>query len=356
MAITIQLTEVPENEQVPSRVFTVPRTGGDFGSSFDCVLQLPDRTGKVAAKHGMFIPAKNGMTVAAVNGHAVKVNGKPLASGRNVKLEDGLMIEVADYMLLVSEPMDQFDAPGDADIELDMSAKQPDVHFSLDDDWDNDLDLAMADEKKQVQAGQKEEAHFAFNGVLVDDPFDEDPFADAELSLQGEDDDFLIREKSGQNFAQGETVARVERVAPQQEGADLVLQTTEAPVNPQVDRLMALLETQVANASEQQNRLQQALDKTLDIFLDEFSPLHLEEGYSDFATPLFTQKEAQYWRQYRKSFNRRLNKGEYHRLFKAILLENMHSDSNNSMQDSMREAMRESTQNNKSKNMQGNKD
>ncbi|WDE05320.1 hypothetical protein SG34_029215 [Thalassomonas viridans] len=347
MAITIQITEVPENEQVPSRVFTVPKTGGDFGSAFDCVLQLPDRTGKVAAKHGMFIPVKNGMTVAAVNGHPIKVNGKALASGRNIKLEDGLMIEVADYMLLVSEPMEQLDGQSqDADPGPDLSAKQADVHFSLDDDWDDDLDLAMADEKKQAQAGQKEEAHFAFNGVLVDDPFDEDPFADAELNLHSDDDGFFVEEARAGVKAEGEA-PRVERVA-QQDNADLVLQpVAEAQANPQVERLMVLLESQVANANEQQNRLQQALDKTLNIFLDEFSPVHLEESYSDFATPLFTQKEAQYWRQYRKSFNRRLNKGEYHRLFKAILLENMQGDT--------REDMHQAMQKDTHKNMQGNK-
>ncbi|WDE11965.1 hypothetical protein [Thalassomonas haliotis] len=341
MAITIQLTEVPENEQVPSRVFTVPKTGGDFGSAFDCVLQLPDRTGKVAPKHGVFIAEKNGISLAAINGHALKVNGKPLASGRNIKLEDGLMIEVADYMLLVSEPIEQVSGQQEDEFNSGpVAAKQADVHFSLEDDWDNDLDLVMAEDKKQTQAGQEEQAHFAFNGVLVDDPFDEDPFADAELSLQGENESLVFEESEGE--------PQVERVVQQDETADLVLQPRgEAPANPQVDRLMALLESQVASANEQQSRLQQALDKTLDVFLDEFSPLHLEEGYSDFATPLFTQKEAQYWRQYRKSFNRRLNKGEYHRLFKAILLENMQSD--------VRDGMNDGMQKNRSKNMQGNK-
>ncbi|WP_281561198.1 type VI secretion system-associated FHA domain protein [Thalassomonas sp. RHCl1] len=341
MAITIQLTEVPENEQVPSRVFTVPKTGGDFGSAFDCVLQLPDRTGKVAPKHGLFIPGKHGISLAAVNGHALKVNGKALASGRNIKLEDGLMIEVADYMLLVSEPLEQVNGQAEDDSNPEpVAAKQADVHFSLEDDWDNDLDLVMADDNKQNQAGQKEQAHFAFNGVLVDDPFDEDPFADAELSLQGESDGLV--------FEESEPEPKVERVAQPDDSADLVLQPLgEAPANGQVDRLMALLESQVASANEQQSRLQQALDKTLDIFLEEFSPLHLEEGYSDFATPLFTQKEAQYWRQYRKSFNRRLNKGEYHRLFKAILLENMQGDMKDNMQDSMQKS--------RSNNMQGNK-
>ena len=327
MAITIQLTEVPENEQVPTRVFTLPKTGGSFGSAFDCLLQLPDRTGKVAAKHGCFTPIKNGLTVEAVNGQKLSINGKALASGRSIKLEDGLMIEVADYMLLVSELVD--DNAQTYDEPIAVTAKQGDVHFSLDDDFDNDVDLIMAGEKKNVAAENKQQtAHFAFNGVLDDDPFDDDPFAEAELNLQQESVLFSADEQ---------VVEAVERMAdPQGSGTvdgaveSIVMQQTvvEAQTaDPKVDRLMTLLESQVLSANEQQTRLQQALDKTLSTFLDEFSPVHLEESYSDFSTPLFVQKEAQYWRQYRKSFNRRLTKGEYHRLFKAILLEHMQDDS-----------------------------
>ena len=63
--------------------------------------------------------------------------------------------------------------------------------------------------------------------------------------------------------------------------------------------------------------------KTLTTFINEFAPEHLEDVFDDFGTPFFVQKEKQYWRSYRKSFGRRLDKGEYHRLFKALLLENM---------------------------------
>lgn len=64
--------------------------------------------------------------------------------------------------------------------------------------------------------------------------------------------------------------------------------------------------------------------------MNEFSPEHLEDVFDDFGTPFFVQKEKQYWRSFRKSFNRRLDKGEYHRLFKALLIENMQGTSANS--------------------------
>lgn len=341
MTITIQLTEIPENESVTNRVFTLPQTGGNLGSAFDCTIQLPDRTGQVAAIHGRFVPHKQHMTIEAINGCKIDINGMPLASGRAVTIDDGTTLQIADYVLLISQTGQVTDTEVDMD---DAIAFNGDQHFSLDDlqaDHNDDLVMKTSNHANQQIDSTSREApqtpHFAASGVFSDDPFDEDPFNDEEISLNANPtqadsitSDNSYVEKIDQDeyqvdFDHDEQVFQPSIVKANSHQS----QESELASNPQIDKLVNLLGNQLVSANDQQAKLFKALDKTLSTFIDEFSPHHLEEVYSDFGTPMFVAKEKQYWRLYRKSFNRRLDKGEYHRLFKALLLENMQNPSAN---------------------------
>jgi len=345
MTITIQLTEIPSNETVTNRVFTLPKNGGNLGSAFDCTIQLPDRSEQVAAIHGRFIPHKQTMTLEAINGCKISINGLPLASGRAVTIDDGTIIQVADYILLVSQT-GQDEYPSSVDEEA--SALKSDSHFSLGDFQtdDSDDDLVMKNNKQTTNSydnlsqnlSQEQAPHFAASGVFSDDPFDEDPFNDEELSLNVEPEQESIDISA--SIEEG-TIEQMERQDHRDDfnydeqafqpatlqGRKLQTQDNDRTNNPQLDKLVSLLGSQLVSANDQQSNLFKALDKTLSSFLDEFSPLHLEEIYNDFGTPMFIAKEKQYWRMYRKSFNRRVDKGDYHRLFKALLLENMQNQS-----------------------------
>jgi len=347
MAITIQLTEIPQNEHVTNRVFSLPKQGGTFGSSFDCIIELPDRSGQVAATHGRFIADKSNMMVEALNGHKITINGSSLVPGRLFPIEDGSMIEVADYTMLVSL-VKSIEAEEDSDISINTKIK--DVYFSLEelnnDDFDENIKMKTNERHinrgEQMSQEQDQQPHFMNNGVFIDDPFDEDPFKDEEISLKSESEIPSVAKVSSE-----EEPSQFTKITPEFEEDDNVIfenqsiqkknvneehsntvtnnSVNSAVNNNQIDHLVRLLDTQIVSASEQQSKLFKALDKTLTTFIEEFSPAHLEDVYSDFGTPLFASKEKQYWRLYRKSFSRRLDKGEYHRLFKALLLENMQS-------------------------------
>lgn len=347
MAITIQLTEIPQNEHVTNRVFSLPKQGGTFGSSFDCMIELPDRSGQVATTHGRFVADNNTMMIEALNGNNITINGASLATGRLAPIEDGSMIEVADYTMLVSLVKS---TEAEEESETSINSKIKDVHFSLEglnnDDFDENIKMKTSqhhiNQGEQMSQDQEQQPHFINNGVFVDDPFDEDPFKDEEISIKTESEipagKINSEDQSGQfskimpEFEEENAVVFENKPLQKQ----TVTNDESNPVNnngvsnnsvsnKQLDHLVRLLDTQIVSASEQQSKLFKALDKTLTTFIDEFSPAHLEDVYSDFGTPLFASKEKQYWRLYRKSFNRRLDKGEYHRLFKALLLENMQS-------------------------------
>jgi len=344
--ITIQLTEIPANETVTTRVFSLPASGGNFGSAFDCFMPLPDRSGQVNAIHGQFVPSHQGMNIEALNGGEIRLNGISLAPGRLAAIEDGTIIEVADYTLLVSQLTDESLA-GETDEQSDVLTsdnKAAQAHFSLAGlTMDNNDDVVMntsqsGSNNQSTQAynqdSEQTNSHFSASGVFADDPFGEDPFTEEDINWQGDKQDVVSNQSEQQEGVQAElnSSAYDENLSRSQVDHQRhnnsatkaeVLPLNDYQQDGKVDQLVELLDRQLTNANEQQNMLFQALDKTLATFLDEFSPQHLEETYDDYGRPLFVGKEQQYWRLYRKSFNRRLSKGEYQRLFKALLLENM---------------------------------
>jgi len=180
---------------------------------------------------------------------------------------------------------------------------------------------------------QDKAPHFAVSGVFSDDPFEDDPFKDEDISLNVNEQASSEEKRFAQEAESIETFIAQES---DDDDTDVIfmnknlIKTADRETNHLNDdknqgitQLVSLLESQIVNNNDQQSKIFQAIDKTLTTFMNEFSPEHLEDVFDDFGTPFFVQKEKQYWRSYRKSFSRRLDKGEYHRMFKALLLENM---------------------------------
>ncbi|MCJ8295623.1 MAG: hypothetical protein MJK15_14560 [Colwellia sp.] len=342
MSITIQLTEIPANESVPNRIVTLSETGGTFGSAFDCDIQLPDRSGQVAAKHGCFVAYKDKMMIHAFAGLSISIQGVPLAPGKRAEIEDGSVIGIADYILLVSvvTNLDSEQDNNDIEIEPDKDYQAYFTHSSLDEDDLEDTIVMLDDNDGRIKGQtmtQDKTPHFAASGVFSDDPFEDDPFKDEEISFNvneqtsSEEELFVKETESFETFIAQES---------DDDDTDVILmnknliKTSGQGINhsnddksQEIKQLVTLLEKQIVNNNDQQSKIFQAIDKTLTTFINEFSPEHLEDVFDDFGTPFFIQKEKQYWRSYRKSFTRRLDKGEYHRMFKALLLENMQGNS-----------------------------
>jgi len=341
MSITIQLTEIPANESVPNRIVTLPKAGGDFGSAFDCDIQLPDRSGQVAAKHGCFVANKDKMMVHTFAGLSITIQGAPLAPGKSAVLEDGTIIGVAEYIMLVSivASMDSEHDDNDLAIKPDQNYQAYFSHNSLDEDDLEDTIVMIGDNDgiKGQTMTQDKAPHFAASGVFSDDPFEDDPFKDEDISFNVNEQVSSQEKRFAQETESIETFIAEDS---DDDDSDVILMNknlikaanreanhSNDEKNQGITQLVNLLENQIVNNNDQQSKIFQAIDKTLTTFINEFSPEHLEDVFDDFGTPFFVQKEKQYWRSYRKSFSRRLNKGEYHRMFKALLLENMQGSS-----------------------------
>lgn len=342
MSITIQLTEIPANESVPNRIVTLSETGGSFGSAFDCDIQLPDRSGQVAARHGCFVAYKDKMMIHTYSGLSITIQGVPLAPGKRAEIEDGSIIGIADYIMLVSvvSNMDSEQDYNDVVIKQDQDYQGYFSHNSLDEDDLEDTIVMKDDNDGRIKGQtmtQDKTPHFAASGVFSDDPFEDDPFKDEEISFNtneqasSEEKRFVKETESIETFIAQESDDDDNDVILMKKNliknVDQGINHANNEKSQEIKQLVSLLENQIVNNNDQQSKIFQAIDKTLTTFINEFSPEHLEDVFDDFGTPFFVQKEKQYWRSYRKSFNRRLDKGEYHRMFKALLLENMQGNS-----------------------------
>lgn len=328
MSISLQLVELPENEQVNSRQLSLPDNGGTIGRSFDCTIQLPDFNRTLSRVHAEIVKHPKGsyqIIDRSVNG--VYVNAQLLGKGSRHFLADGDTIVMGAYTLLISDMASLFseeeEPPTLDDVYSDVDAQS----FSID-----SLDIGEKSNKENASSNMgdyfdnanddfSEEANlFSKKNVLADDEFGFDPFEDSDS-----DSDFEINDE------------KVEKIETQDDGivmveeSNLSLQTSNSNLldEQQVlsDSIMALsqmVDQQKLGLSSAiaHERLMECLDKAVDRFLEDLEPTHLEDVFNDYLTG-WGNRDKKYWKLYRKNFIRKQERREFHRSFSALFLEEL---------------------------------
>lgn len=310
MAISVHLISVPSEEVVTSRVIHLPKVGGEFGRSPACDIALPDESKRISRVHGKITAADNGgYKITVLSQNRSFLNDKPLVRDKEYLVNDGDILKVENYSMLLST----------------MTSSSPEVTKPVDDDpfktdFKLDLDDKATDflDEEDVVIVEESPSLFSEKHILSDDPFAADPFEDIEPS----------KIESNLEVETPTTVA----------DQNLEYLPIDAPANPNleasIDKLISLTEKNqqyLQNPQLQHDALFSALEKTVDQFLDEFAPNLLEEQFSDFmSTGLFTSKDKKYWRIYRKHFQHRRKNGDFRRQFKALFMENMQKQSEES--------------------------
>jgi predicted component of type VI protein secretion system len=324
MTLILQITEIPENESIKSRVVVLPPQGGTIGTAFDCTLQLPDRSQQIAPIQGRFRPSQQGMMLEpAASQLQIMVNNRPLVYGRPTRLEDGAVINIGGYTLLATESGKKNKAPAAHASEQTEKPTESTPHFSAkgvfaeDPFGDDPFDGMNAD----PFASSSEPASFSEESTASpftqsDQFFEEDniPTIEPEPRFVSEDEPEPAQRRSNNEYRQNKSVARLS-------DSEFIEATRQD--DQKFGRLVSMIEESNARASQQQAQLFKALDETLNAFLEEFSPEQLEEKFSDYYPSRFFRNKKHYWDMYQRDFQRRHSKNEYHRLFKAMLLDNL---------------------------------
>lgn len=327
MTISIQLVEVPENEQVQTRQVAFPRAGGTIGRSFDCTLVLPDFSRFLSRVHAEIVPSlKGGYEIVNKSANGLNVNAQPLTKGKSIVLFDGDVIKLGGYVLLVSDmnaaltKKTATSHPEEAVQQPPFEAVEPPFKSNLVDQDDFMSPFGQDDtafgEPQMTEEPLVAKDDYSVENVNTDDPFGDDPFADDGMSLN-ESAMHAPEEDSDIPVLEVEALERESSPAPAVHSAD------QNMFQENLRMLTKLVEQQqpVHRDPLGREKLMACLKTTLDRFLETLTPEALEEEFNDYITGGWGSKDKKYWDMYRKRFNRKLKNGEFRRQFNAMLME-----------------------------------
>lgn len=306
MAVSVHLISVPTEEVVTSRVVYLPESGGSFGRAPSCDICLPDQRKRISRTHGEVRLTDRGYVITNLGQNQAQLNDRPMNRDKEYPLNDGDIVKVENYTMLVSTLVSSSsESPAEP---IDDVFAQP-FEINLNDDETDFLEQSDAPVPKQVNSP------FSHKNVLSDDPFASDPFEDLD----------------SEEVAQHVEIDEVDQPQVFSPKSELQYLPVDAPQNTQleasIEKLLTISEKNqqyLQNPMMQHEALFDALEKTVDQFLNEFAPTELETQFSEYISGgLFNNKEKKYWNIYRKHFKHRQQNGDFRRQFKALFMENM---------------------------------
>ncbi|MFM2589849.1 FHA domain-containing protein [Vibrio sp. TBV020] len=305
MAISIHLISVPTEEVVTSRVVYFPESGGTIGRAPDCDICLSDQSKRISRLHGEVKRTDRGYVYISRGQNSAALNEKALSRDKEYALNDGDILKIENYTMLISTL-----------VSSTQAAPQPDADdpllkpFEL--DLDEDTDFL---EQESVPEVTSQTSSFSHKNIMSDDPFASDPFEDLDSD----------------EIAQHIEVDEIPHEDVYKQSSDLEFLPVESQNH---SHLEASIEKLLIQSEKNQQYLQNpmlhhdalfdALEKTVDQFLNEFAPQELESQFSEYISGgMFTSKDKRYWKIYRKHFQHRQKNGDFRRQFKALFMENM---------------------------------
>ncbi|KAB0288290.1 FHA domain-containing protein [Vibrio fortis] len=325
MNISFQLIELPENEQVVSRQISLPSSGGTIGRSYECTVQLPDMSRTLSRVHIEVLPhSEGGFQVIDRSANGAQVNGVFLGAGQSAKVSDGDSIRIGGYLLLVSDMQELFSK------EAKPETSEP-IHTPLDEPV---FDFAGVIEEPAATVFGAESTAFneieeaidtassfsadnvAGEDVYAYDPFEEDDLLNIKLDEKSSSEPIIMADEPSSRNSSNKSS--------QETGVTLSNGSQIQALDSSIERLNQIVEHQQSalTAAVDRERLVSCIETTLDKFLADFNPQHLESEFNDYLSG-WGSKEKKYWGLYKKQFARKQDRGEFKRNFTAMLLEEL---------------------------------
>lgn len=305
MSISLQLIKIPEGENVASRSCFATEMPFVIGREFDCDLVLPDISAKLSRRHIEILVDKEGryrVTDQSTNG--TNLNGTQIEKGSPTVLSDGDILGVGDYEILLGIVEEQAE-----------TEKEP--------------ERAKSDKAEEAAEFKDIEA-FGDSGLI-------DPFAEVEAVVadvpRGFDDSVedLAANLLFDPFADGPDMNE-EAGATKVETVEV--EPLDQPMSGKLGGSAAFdrvnLDAQTSMAPRHSNWMMPerreegllAVEAAITRFLDQLDPEKLEEEYNDFMG-FFSNRRRRYWTIHKKNFARKKDNGDYVRMFKALLAEEL---------------------------------
>ncbi len=331
MPLSLRIISSPDGEPIPEWTVTFPDEGGSIGRAYGMTMQLSDASREISGTHALINRGSRGYQIMDVSTNGVFLNGatKPLGSNNQSTLNDGDVVNVGKYRLMVScftpdiavvkasgktgtQGTDKSsllngwddDPFGDALSTARVNAHS--VNDNADSAPESSDDLAVSewvfvDPKEELdgifsdpfvanEPVKKRGQDMLQNTWLDDDSFSDDPFGDEMLNTAS----VVIDE--GQPFADTSSRSNYPALESQQ---------------------LMLLQL------KQHDLMVQSAEMALERLLSDISPTELESFFDDFAPRRFWQKKADYWTVYKRYFTRQKENKEWQMKFKAYFSESL---------------------------------
>ena len=110
--MSLQILSLPEGEQIAQHMVLIDQPSFILGRDVDCDIMLPDGSKSVSRRHAeLILTAGAGGAIRDLSTNGTLLNGKKLPSGDDSHLQDGDLLSIGGYQILVSLPAEQTQKP-----------------------------------------------------------------------------------------------------------------------------------------------------------------------------------------------------------------------------------------------------
>lgn len=293
MPISIRIISSPDGESISEWNKSLPEEGGSIGRAFGASMQLSDATREVSGSHAVIKKTSRGYQVIDDSTNGLFINGsdKQLGLGNQTTLNDGDILDIGRYRLLVS-----CFVPEDAQAQ-EFSVLSESSSFGYD-------PFSTSKDESSFSSNsvyQEPELDFTFTDRNV---IDDDPFSTADmkkvrehkevnLSFAALDDDPF----SGAEFQSNLPLQSLEEI-PKRESVEAE------------EEKYALIAYRKSEERMQQH-MDRALEMALTRLLSDISPHAMEDMFNDLSTPSFFGGKPKYWDMYKRYFTRQVDNKDW---------------------------------------------
>lgn len=296
MPLSIRIISSPDGESITEWNCTFPEDGGEIGRMYGSTLQLSDSSRTVSGTHAIIRKSSRGYQILDNSTNGLFINGStsPLGKGNQSTLNDGDVLDIGRYRLLVS-----------CFIPTQASATMFSSEHSNIIDMFGDDPFGQTSEDELEADSQLQDAEETDNSNTPLFPYgpeelQEDPFRIKAVSNRQEHQVFtpIFSETDDDPF---------------QEQYFSVPQSNHAEANLRSQSVQHLAEFK--SNDEFQQQIEKAIEMALARLLSDLSPQVLEGMFKDLNVPNFFSRKPKYWEMYKRYFSRQLQNRDWQSKF-----------------------------------------
>ncbi|MFD2178650.1 type VI secretion system-associated FHA domain protein [Veronia pacifica] len=317
MPLSIRIISSPDGESITEWNTSFPDEGGDIGRAFGATMQLSDASREVSACHAKIRKSSRGYQIRDDSTNGLYINGanQPLGKGREAPLNDGDVLDIGRYRLLVScfvpataearqstalDPSLLGDDPFGSASPVESNVYKSGVYKSdvYKSNVDNESD-GMAVPDFRVKAVDHVEA---------------DPFSSPEQEKKGQSHGMDF------NFDALEDDPLAESGYP---GALMLAQTTSPTASQDRPSDRGNPNPVSVAYAHQEQHINQALEMAITRLLSELAPDTVEPLFDDLSNRTFRFGRPNYWEIYKRYYQRQLDNRDWQVKFFAYFQDAM---------------------------------